>query len=685
MFDSARSLAKTIYFDESTSDMFYSDIEDIEYIRYLNKLSAFRNANPFVYSVQIYNGEKFYVSPSINFVYPKSSFPDAGIVSILGDMQTYKSNSVVPRKVPDLTGLQNDGKDGFVNVYSYLFYDSQMQSGKISEAIILNIYESSMRESINSFSNGNDKRIFIIDSNGMLITEDEKYPMLHNMSNQKYIRDILKSEKKSGNIRAEVDNVDSFITYVSADVLDWKFISVIPYSRITEKINMMKVNTYIFVVIILFIGITLSLYISRRLYIPVRTTLINMSALELERKSIYYNKKQEFLAGLVKSSTCTIDSIEKKFTDLKVNLDPFAKLLLIVIRIDNYSKFCNEYNLDDRKILKFGSMNIISEIFSKRYKNECIDIGEDYIVVLLNYADDLLPSRNNSLSGIISEIQESVKQYLQFSISVTVGEVFTGVHLLNRYYLTALELSYYRYILGHQCVIYPENITILNADDYKYPIDSEKSMIDSLMLGRMDEAKEMLSKIIQNSLNYGQSVINTTVLRLLISINNSIDILHRNNGIDIDYNFDAFLTNHRKAETMGETQAMFFKLFDDISEQIELKKEPKYDKIVEEVIDIIEREHMNPNLSLEMLAELVDMSPSYLSRLFKKIKLVSINDYINNIRMEKAKELLLATKEPINIIMEKTGFLSRSHFYTLFKKLYGVTPNQFRQTNLFEK
>ena len=75
------------------------------------------------------------------------------------------------------------------------------------------------------------------------------------------------------------------------------------------------------------------------------------------------------------------------------------------------------------------------------------------------------------------------------------------------------------------------------------------------------------------------------------------------------------------------------------------------------------------------------MSPAYLGRLFKKLTLKSIPEYINEIRLNKAKLLLQTTDLSINEISERTGFTNSTYVYKGFKKYYGVTPNYFRQSS----
>jgi len=131
-------------------------------------------------------------------------------------------------------------------------------------------------------------------------------------------------------------------------------------------------------------------------------------------------------------------------------------------------------------------------------------------------------------------------------------------------------------------------------------------------------------------------------------------------------------------ESLNEIEKTFLDLFDSLLCEMELKKDNKFLKIVEKVINIVNEEYINHNLSLEKISEMVNLSPSYLGRLFKKHKSVSITEYINNVRLEKARDLLYTTELPIKTIMDNLGFLSPSHFFTLFKKVYGTTPNDYR-------
>lgn len=92
----------------------------------------------------------------------------------------------------------------------------------------------------------------------------------------------------------------------------------------------------------------------------------------------------------------------------------------------------------------------------------------------------------------------------------------------------------------------------------------------------------------------------------------------------------------------------------------------------------IEENFTNPDLSLNLLAEQCRTTTSYLSRLFKESFGINFVDYLNQYRIEKAKELLLTTDKPVKEISMTTGFNSQQNFIRVFKKHTGMTPGQFK-------
>jgi len=101
-------------------------------------------------------------------------------------------------------------------------------------------------------------------------------------------------------------------------------------------------------------------------------------------------------------------------------------------------------------------------------------------------------------------------------------------------------------------------------------------------------------------------------------------------------------------------------------------------KGIEEVLQIIELDYAT-DLSIELLAEKVYLTPNYLSHLFKKQKGISLNKYLTWYRMEKAKEMLLASNRKIIDIAQEVGYCNVPYFSSLFKHQFGKTPSQFRE------
>ncbi|MFN7249535.1 MAG: helix-turn-helix domain-containing protein [Anaerobacillus sp.] len=103
----------------------------------------------------------------------------------------------------------------------------------------------------------------------------------------------------------------------------------------------------------------------------------------------------------------------------------------------------------------------------------------------------------------------------------------------------------------------------------------------------------------------------------------------------------------------------------------------KGNKKIEEIIEFIDS-HLNEDLTLTYVAEQMDLSSYYLSKVFKKELGVNFVKYVTERKMEKAKALLKDIEIPIVNIAFEMGFPEPSYFTKVFKKVENMTPTQYR-------
>ncbi|WP_281725768.1 response regulator transcription factor [Lachnoclostridium phocaeense] len=96
------------------------------------------------------------------------------------------------------------------------------------------------------------------------------------------------------------------------------------------------------------------------------------------------------------------------------------------------------------------------------------------------------------------------------------------------------------------------------------------------------------------------------------------------------------------------------------------------------VVDYITK-HYGQKLTLEGMAELVDLNPVYFSALFKKEMGVNFSNYLTKIRMDHAKKALIETNESITLIGMSVGYEDQKYFSQAFKKSVGIGPAVYRK------
>ncbi len=114
------------------------------------------------------------------------------------------------------------------------------------------------------------------------------------------------------------------------------------------------------------------------------------------------------------------------------------------------------------------------------------------------------------------------------------------------------------------------------------------------------------------------------------------------------------------------------------SARIELSRAGPVDRRLRRAIEFM-HDNYSRELALEEIASAAYLSEYHFARLFKQVTGVTVHVYLANLRLERARKLLVETSFPISEIAAMVGYQSQSHFTKIFKSATGVTPRIYRE------
>ena len=142
---------------------------------------------------------------------------------------------------------------------------------------------------------------------------------------------------------------------------------------------------------------------------------------------------------------------------------------------------------------------------------------------------------------------------------------------------------------------------------------------------------------------------------------------------------DTYIQNMTEAKTISALSALSHDMYTDFIGRVrKAKNESRYSRTVQECCDYIIT-HMEDDLSATILADQFGYTPYYLSRKFKTETGMSLPSYIDSVRIEKAKSLLLGTHDSIASIASRLRYCSSTYFSEIFSKKEGVLPSEYRK------
>jgi AraC-like DNA-binding protein len=688
MTEMARTLSSQIYSDLYISKLLYFSEPDVYDITpAINQLGSYKVSMPFIDSIYLYNSstETFFASTNnedknidglLGSTHEKTNFADRDIIRLIDNIEQYRIYEPIPRCFTfDVPGSE------FYSCYTFLYYDPFAYDETSSGVVFVNIAESWIHDVMTASAKSPLSDTFIIDSTGRLASNSKNDRMLTDLSSRSYIQYILSHADTSGYLIDSVSGTKSFITYTSPDSLGWRYIRVTPYDVIFSDVEQMTHHLITICSIILLLSFLLAFAVSRQLSRPIDKKLVNLKLLEMERYNRNKILKQEYLSNLLLGRESTgLPSLQKNFREYDICLQPEGNLLMVLLRIDRYGELSRQHSIEDLKLYRFGIGNIAAELCSARFSAEAVDMGEDRIVLLLNPNGDDMALESAEFRELLFSFPSHIREFVDASVSITVGPAEGLMEKAAALYNQLLEASNHRLFYGYGCIIRSQDIMRLKEKEYVYPMQKEKQLMEAILSYDTETMKSLYREIVNDTVNYPFAVVNFVVSHLALTVSNTINIVCKNNSLLFQPDIRISVLNAGAIDTLEEVNGRFFRLFDEMKLMLDGKRSMKHENLVHSINNIIYAEYENPDLCLNTIADKLNMSPSYISKLYKQKTLKTIPDYLMEVRMDKAKDLLQKTQYPITKIAEKIGLANCSYFFKTFKKLNGVTPADFRKS-----
>lgn len=362
---------------------------------------------------------------------------------------------------------------------------------------------------------------------------------------------------------------------------------------------------------------------------------------------------------------------------------PVDGVMAALIEIDQFHEFADRYDRRDRHLLKQVLSNVAKEIAESVSVGQCSEWMSPHQMGIIFHSGK--PGEPSGLARAAVEVLESMRAWtehnLSFTVTAGVGRLSESLDGLPGSYREAQRMLGYKSSLGTNRLIEAADIAQPHGEMFKR-LQDIRLVCQSFRSGDPDFAERL----------------NELYLSVRESLFTRDDLFHLFN----------MLTVHLHREMMelpGEFQEIWYNGFgrklDGIPERHEtldgmyaeldallheafgrmkaIREARSAHQTLQNVKAYIEERYGDPELSQAQVSAEFGYNASYFSRVFRETFGVKFIDYVTQIRMDKAIELLRETATPVQEIAEEVGYTNALSFIRAFKKHTGTTPGNYRK------
>ncbi len=530
-----------------------------------------------------------------------------------------------------------------------------------------------------------DGKTFIVlpDSKGVISTEHESGGLHEHLM-------ASSGDKKNMIFSTNYSGVDYYVTKYT-DTLGISYFSVLSENNFTDRLDNNLTDTLIYVFIlsfalmsIVFVSVKINKPISQLLKI-IRTKNDDNNINDSIKVFLQNNTSEEDKLVTLQNNYMNIAFIDILNNAANSSVHPFLsnfsidynnedmKYCILTIRLQ---PSCSDDDTDkiSETIEKLDFADLFATIFNRYVPSIVVEYSKKHYCCLFYGLDDI-ESKTVKAINFLHDIFQYDFDYLSFHMSRT--PVFNQYDKLSEHFEKA-EAAYYKY-RKHS------NYQLINAEGIKLKEAYALSEHDigeikhHAQLGNYKLLTSTIKSVYKNNIDLcvAGGLINSMLIKIYFIVVQSAESTTNASSLINQYEFFA-LNSNIITTPINENLEKLFEYCEKICETGDRKKETSAEFIVSRAVKFIHEEYQN-DIYLELIAESLNVSPKYLSKIFKKITNQNISNYIVRQRISEAKKLIVNTDETINNIAVKVGFTSKSTFYRLFKNIEGVSPSDYRK------
>jgi AraC-like DNA-binding protein len=555
----------------------------------------------------------------------------------------------------------------------------------------------------------NDGETFLLqDKGGIYVSAGgtaEKSPFVEALKEK-----MADSGETEGSFFFDWDGATYTVSYghFSRIASNWTYVSASPITSITSPVVFISKLVFLISGTSLLLAALLSWLASRSIYSPVNRLLqsllegqtpdasqedeftfierqwknLNRESHELHSKLAEQlpHVKESFLHQLMQGYLYAYSE-----EDLRSRMERFKwdvenrRFIVVYIQLTGITSMEGKFKYGDEGLVTFAAVNIIGELASQYFEQSDTINFHDLTAGLLL----LLPGERSfaqELQTFGEELTQSVNRILKMRVTLAISKPVCEVREIPMAFEAAKQAASYRNFENENQILDMEKEMDQGSDavDMQYPFTLERELIQAMRTGQEADSYRLLEAFLEALSAKGAKEIDVQqgMLHLLGSVQHAVMVSGINpNRLFKGSNLYESLSQIRETKLILEWFRE--KVVAPFLTELLSRTDSQVKRIIEQAMIYLQNNYMN-DISLDNCADHTGTNPFFLSKSFKQVTGKNFIDYLTELRMEKAKELLRETELRINDVADRVGY-QHSYFNRIFKKLEGMTPSRYRE------